>query len=577
MNRLHSSTDNGEQRGSEDSSWHFADKIQALRAERALSRRAFGDLVGVSSETVRSWEKGRRRPSDTALALISSRLGLSSRERRTLVGVSGEHPLRALDLIEVRRAQPNAAGAELARYAWPTLIVNERHELLAWNSLADAVAEVSLAEMLPTQAERSLLWMASLDHFQRRLHNWDELIGRLVSTLRLEGVAIERGGPPPPYLHALVNRLDVERPEALARFYRLWLQPDEWSEGMRNLHPIEWRLADGTMLRFVGAFRDWSVFDGSFAFDWLPADAATGWWIEEALKRVGMGVTTSPAVGPWGTGFASWLRTERHRLGLSRRSLAERSGVSADAVYAYEQGRRRPGRDSLLRVMAALTVDGHTTNHWLRQFGYAETPSDFSRAVLGIAPLGIMQDHQPIHGVTDAQRKAELARTPWPCFMLNSRCQIEATNAPARRIFPTASLGGSRSQEGHDLLEFMLSSICRQHIKNWSEVAGSVLPTALKPFVLGRSTDPSATPTALGARMAALRRGNAEALRDLLAAWSDRVASATPQRIAFPLEWETSSGELLRFHCFVNPWNAFDPYWAIDWHPANRAAWEALR
>lgn len=47
------------------------------------------------------------------------------------------------------------------------------------------------------------------------------------------------------------------------------------------------------------------------------------------------------------------LRDVRRRAGLSQNELARRSGVAATLISAYENGRRVPGGDALLRLIEA--------------------------------------------------------------------------------------------------------------------------------------------------------------------------------------------------------------------------------
>ena len=182
--------------------------------------------------------------------------------------------------------------------------------------------------------------MAALEHFERRLMNWDQLLSRLVTTLRVEGAALDISGSIPPFLQALITRLAAERPSALDRFFKLWPAHDKWRLEMRNYHPIEWRLGDGTILNFFGVFRDWSIFDGSHVFDWMPADAATSTWTEDAVIAVGKGGTAPGIVDLHHKTFPRLLAEARDANVLTRPQLGKRAGVSADSIYAYESGRR---------------------------------------------------------------------------------------------------------------------------------------------------------------------------------------------------------------------------------------------
>ena len=57
-----------------------------------------------------------------------------------------------------------------------------------------------------------------------------------------------------------------------------------------------------------------------------------------------------------GSGFAERLKTLRRIADLTQIGLAKRSGVSVSAVRQFEQQRREPNFDSLLRLARGLGV-----------------------------------------------------------------------------------------------------------------------------------------------------------------------------------------------------------------------------
>ena len=56
------------------------------------------------------------------------------------------------------------------------------------------------------------------------------------------------------------------------------------------------------------------------------------------------------------SGTAVRLRELRDHRGWTRRELAERAGVSKEAIYAHERGRKHPRRDTLYLLADALGV-----------------------------------------------------------------------------------------------------------------------------------------------------------------------------------------------------------------------------
>jgi transcriptional regulator with XRE-family HTH domain len=51
------------------------------------------------------------------------------------------------------------------------------------------------------------------------------------------------------------------------------------------------------------------------------------------------------------------LRAERERLGISKYSLAERSGLSEQMIGYVERGLRNPSLETVVRIAAGLEID----------------------------------------------------------------------------------------------------------------------------------------------------------------------------------------------------------------------------
>jgi transcriptional regulator with XRE-family HTH domain len=72
-------------------------------------------------------------------------------------------------------------------------------------------------------------------------------------------------------------------------------------------------------------------------------------------------VTLTVAAGHRGgerplSGTAVRLRELRDQHGWTRQELAERAGVSKEAIYTHERGRKHPRRDTLCLLAEALGV-----------------------------------------------------------------------------------------------------------------------------------------------------------------------------------------------------------------------------
>jgi transcriptional regulator with XRE-family HTH domain len=549
--------------------------LKRHRLASGLTQAQLSARAGVSIHSLRSWEAEKRHPRRETLLELARVLELTPAEVARLLAVLGDDASASPIVRTLRelRGEPAAWIDELAGYEWVTLIMNERHEILGWNNLANAVSEMDLGTGLPTQMERNLLWMASLPWYVERLTNWDELIGKLIATLKIEGAQLE-SGVVPPYLQAVLDRVAREHPDMLGRLFSLWINTPAAVDGPRNLQRVEWRLADGTELRFSLAYRDLSVFDGTFAFDWNAADAKTSAWVERTLAGVG-GRAELPGVRKLAADeVPALLRAAREEVGLSRRALSGRAGVSEDAIFKYESGRRVPSRDAVLSVGRGLSLDAFEINTILEALGYDGEPSDLVRWLAGMDPKGIFTGRKPHHGLPPRLIREELHALGWPCFLLNARCEVEDANAAAAAITGYREFPVQPGRTGPHMLQVMVSKRFQRRLRNWERVATAILPSAMRPAVLGLTRDKSDDDLQQLTRW--LGRDDPGALRRLVEAWDNNPMSVAPRRIWCPIEWEDDDGDVLRFHCFITPWNAYDPYWAIDWHPANPAAWRAV-
>src|SRR5687768_1025870 len=202
--------------------------------------------------------------------------------------------------------------------------------------------------------------MAATAHYERHLTDWDELIGRLIAIFKVE-CSDMTAGQCAQFIQAVIESIGREEHERfLQRIFGLFVSAPPWQEEWRNVHPIAWKLDDGTRLKFHGAFADWNLYDGMWAFDWHAADAETATWIQEQLAIPG-GESERPPALP----FPEYLAASRKEMRLSRPKLEEMSGVDAASIRGYESGTRSPSKQSLMALCRALNIDGYATNRFL--------------------------------------------------------------------------------------------------------------------------------------------------------------------------------------------------------------------
>ncbi len=541
----------------------FGSLLRLFRIRAAFKQRELAGSSGLSPSSIQSYEYGRRRPDAASVVQLRAALKLDNADYARLRQSAGltapESGLKA-SLLKARGA-PNTVWDEVQGCDWISMVTNERKEIVAWNRLANRVGELDLVTL--TQFRRSVLRMAATEHFDRHLTNWAELIGRLIGMLKGEGADIS-AGPAALYVQAVVDSIGAEDPRFLPLIFDLFVNAPPWRAEQRNVHPIKWRLDDGTELAFYGVFGDWSNYDGLWSFDWHAADAATARWVNAALADDATDVTP-----PERMPFNEEIQKARADARFSRAELAKRSGVAEASISAYERGRRTPSRAALLAVCRALTIDGYTTNRFLREAGFEEEPSDFACWMAGEAPIGVYKGMTPLHATSAAAIYGESDSLAWPNVVLDGACHVVHSNPHARRLVDLTKFRALPGRPGPHLMQLMVSKQFRQQIGNWAEVAGVVLPGRLEAQVLGNTGQQSAS--SIRAVAEHLRGSEAEGLGQLFDVWANSPGFDSLRRPGVRLEWRTGEGEDLAFNMVFCSWNAYDPYKAMDLFPADEA------
>lgn len=264
---------------------------ELLRKEReasGLSRRALAELSGVSEDTIASYEYGRRAPRRDTILKLTRAMNLDGAATNAILEDAG------LDLeispwlrrAALRHRPLSELTVEIASYPWPALALNERFEIVAWNALANAVAELDFGRDLPEPSQRNLLRIAAMPHFRERVLNWEQVVAVMVGMYKGHHMGSEELGEGSPYFQAIVD--DIARQDAAAppqdqvmpRLLSLWLETPPRAPSSRITWPVRWRASDGTKLAFNCLITTWDDFDAVSANDWNPADAQTWAWLE---------------------------------------------------------------------------------------------------------------------------------------------------------------------------------------------------------------------------------------------------------------------------------------------------------
>ncbi|MBI2761144.1 MAG: helix-turn-helix domain-containing protein [Chloroflexi bacterium] len=262
--------------------------------------------------------------------------------------------------------------------------------------------------------------------------------------------------------------------------------------------------------------------------------------------------------------MARWtdlLRTAREAANLSRRELADLTGVSEQTIYSFESGRRHPKHETLLMLTRALKLDGAGTNDILTDAGFEPEPSAWLRhSVVASRPL--------------AELTSELSSYTWPCLAVNERFEILAWNQPAVQV---AELDFGRDlPELHqrNLLRIGAMRHFRDRVVNWSELVG-LLVGMYKNYHMGNEELGEGSPY-FQAVVTDIVAHDADALPALLQLWTDTPPRPQSGRAVLSVVWRVSDGTVLHFTYVASGWNEFEGVGISDFHPADAATWTWL-
>ena len=233
---------------------------------------------GISTDTVKAYEVGRRRPSPTALDRLLTVLNVDWRSRNDILMSAWVLPgplwpggrtslERYLTVEEARKA--------VALRPWPALVLNEQLEVLAMNHAGFCVLPIR-PERLSHPVERSLLTIVTEPQLGRRLVNWDGGVSRMIALFKAHIDRAESLDEPSSYFSAVLARVYEGDAQLVRRFLDLW----ETTSGFYPpkvtwTYPVIWRTPEVGQLTFHGVANSVNDVQCLDIDDWIPADPET--------------------------------------------------------------------------------------------------------------------------------------------------------------------------------------------------------------------------------------------------------------------------------------------------------------
>lgn len=256
--------------------------IADARRNVSLTQADLAASAGLSIDTVKAYEVGRRRPTPAGLNRLLTLLNVDWRTRNEVLMAAGflQGPLfpggrtRAERYLSIEEASKAAA-----QRTWPVLVLNEKLEVLALNDAAFAIVPVD-PERLARPVERSLLAMLTDPAIGPRLVNWELGASMMIALFKAHMDRAESLDQPSSYFSAVLDHVCSGYGPLVRRFLDLWnITPGSYPRKVTWGYPIIWNTPEVGELRFNGFVNSVNEVHCIDTDDWIPAD-------EESFRRL---------------------------------------------------------------------------------------------------------------------------------------------------------------------------------------------------------------------------------------------------------------------------------------------------
>ncbi len=261
--------------------WHTA--LQAARKSLGIGRAELARRCGISADSLRAYEGGRRKPSRQRLDALLSALKLDRLEANQVRHALGF----AADYLRIGMLDPSFMFSleELTKWVesipWPQFVLDENVEVVVANSVAQRVWGVDFQREFLNLQQRNLTSVATTPRFADRAVNWEEMVAYNVAVWKGHHLGPESLDQPSPYFNAVLTELAKGDPKYVGRFLEVWQRTPPKTPKVRDRYPVIWRDPDHGEMRFLALSSTANEWEGLAFHDWIPTDAPT--W--EALNR----------------------------------------------------------------------------------------------------------------------------------------------------------------------------------------------------------------------------------------------------------------------------------------------------
>lgn len=264
--------------------------IRETRVRLGITQAQLAAQVGLSRETVRGYETRKSRPSRERLEALIEALKIPNAVANQVRESAGYALVRTVHegLHEQHRYYtPEELEAAVETVPWPEFVVNDPVEVVAANSVVQALWRVDFAHerRVRTRAQMNLLSVASDNDIGDRVKNWEEIIGILVSIFKANSPAPYSFDQPTPYFEEVINEFVKGDPAFLSRLLDVWNRTEAMEGKIRWTYPVLWDDPDVGEMRFLATVSLANEEHSTYFNDWIPVDAETWSALEQVRHR----------------------------------------------------------------------------------------------------------------------------------------------------------------------------------------------------------------------------------------------------------------------------------------------------
>ncbi len=237
---------------------------------------------GVSPESIRSYELGRRHPSRDHLLRLLDCLGADPTTRRSILSGAGFASGAGAGANFELSVPEKEAIQLLHRRTWPAFLVNHRAEVVAVNEVAEKF--LGLPAPRPRGPRQSILTFATRRAIASKCLNWDAAVIVMIRGFKAGNPQEESLDAPSPSFSKLLEAVCAGDPGLVAQFFELWATMPAWRGPFAGVvYETIWKAGGRQRIRFNCAINCVNAEAGLYFHDWIPADSTSFRLLEKQL------------------------------------------------------------------------------------------------------------------------------------------------------------------------------------------------------------------------------------------------------------------------------------------------------